>query len=76
MSLAHTVHDLDNHQMPMEFLFPDPISDTYSMPCIGRCEALRRQQVGQRATGQHEAFAAVLLGLTGIQDDPAQFSCD
>ena len=66
------MHDLHHHQMMSEFGIPDPIGDAYDPPCSVRCEPLSGQQVGQGPAGQHELRCSVLLGLAGIQDDPAQ----
>jgi hypothetical protein len=50
--------------------------DAAELPCSVRCEPLWWQEIGQTANRHHEPAPLVCLELTGIQDDPAQFSCD
>jgi hypothetical protein len=40
MCLAGGVHDLDDHHVTVEFLFPYPVGGTYGVPRIGRCGPL------------------------------------
>jgi len=66
MHLADTAHDVDNHQMTVEFLLPHAIPDTYRTPrSVHRCP-LSGAQVVQDGRWHHELAGSILLALCGV----------